>query len=467
MSFLLVIRKNRLTSVGAKDWNLKTDPCPIDVEKLSTLLCPYKTQNISTKSFHQFHLYMSSTGSFHGDHALFPANSPQIDISPWLRIKIQNHILKIDSDQMGMYPLWLYETSDVYYFTSELKALGSIKGFTYKFKDDSDILGIKKREKSFCFLKDVLNLSIHYVEIDLQSMQKVCTLKPALIFQEKWSLNPEIAKKQLRSSLLESAAEIEKTANDSTWGSFLSGGIDSSVATVLLQEKRKNLKSYTLGTKLGNEYAEAREVASELGIESHELFVSQDEALDLFNEVIWQNEVFDGLTSEILAQMKALIQFCSTKSSNIITGYGSDLLFGGMLRHKEYMEAVGITNEQELIERTYWSGEFRPFYSLSSGVELYHLYWFPLLIQTSMRIPSDLHFQAGVEKVLLRELAVESRWLKREHSFRPKIGMTNGTHFFRLLSNALNIHNTYDYPTKTAYAWEFLKNKLNAATKEK
>ncbi len=447
MSFLLVIDK--------------TSSAPDYRQRLQGLLCPYHG-SVEKRTFKNGALYLSSGGSFHGSHALFPAGTTQSSITAWLRIDLGDEVLRIGNDPMGMYPLWFFETEACSYFTSELKALSVIDGFRYRFKADEDVLAIKRRPRDFSFLEDVRNLATSAVTVDLRTREVTVARAPYLEFDQKVSITPEAAMAKLRKELEASLATSEGLPGP--WGSMLSGGIDSSVATALLASREKKFDVYTLGTPLGDEYADAQDLAAHLGLRANRIFVSEDEAPGLFETVVWQNEVFDGLTAEILAQLKGLVKVSGTSSRRLFTGYGSDLLFGGMLLHTEYMRAVGVTNEQELIERTSWSGEFRPFFHLSSGVELYHLYWHRPLVQLALNLPTPLNFKGEVQKILLRDLAVEAGWLKREHAFRAKIGMSNGTNFYTLLSRALGLGDGYAYPAKTARAWEYLKRRLTELT---
>ena len=177
-----------------------------------------------------------------------------------------------------------------------------------------------------------------------------------------------------------------------------------------------------------------------------------------FEHAVFCNEMVDGLTAEILAQLGILAAAASKNVQAVVTGYGADLLFGSMLRHQQYMKATAVDDLQSLIERTCWTGEFAPFYAWSLGVEMHHLFWNPAVMNTAFRIPPEFSFDGTEEKVLLRSMAVARGHLDRRHALRKKQAMTDGMQFNRLLSEVLGIESSHAYEEKSARCISQLKN---------
>ena len=130
------------------------------------------------------------------------------------------------------------------------------------------------------------------------------------------------------------------------------------------------------------------------------------------------------------------------------------------------MAVAGVTDLKSLIERTIGSREFSPFFAWAHGVELYHIFWHPLVMNTAFQIPFSDNFLAseslsseGVslsgsdshakDKIILRQLAVEKNLLEHQHAFRKKNTITDGTRFNQLFSTMLGLSDPYAYAEKS------------------
>ena len=112
-------------------------------------------------------------------------------------------------------------------------------------------------------------------------------------------------------------------------GAFLSGGIDSSIITTLMQEIRgdKRIKTFTVGFNTLTEAKEASETASFLGTDHTELTIGPDEYFGALKKAVYH---FD----EPVADPSALgIYFLAEEARKhvkvVLSGEGSDELFGG------------------------------------------------------------------------------------------------------------------------------------------
>jgi len=242
-------------------------------------------------------------------------------------------------------------------------------------------------------------------------------------------------------------------------GSFVSGGIDSSIACALAR-RHGAVSTFSLGTEYGDEFSPAAELAEGLGCHHEEIHLGLERARDELDRVVFQNEVFDGLTAEILVQLSVLYEASAGSCTTITTGYGSDLLFDGMLRHAAYMAAIGLSSTTELIERTRWTGEFAPFVHWSHGVGADHVFWKPSVVEQALRVPRHLCWVEGVEKHVLRRGAVVTGLLPEALAFREKKGLTEGTGAHRLLADVLGLDDPYAYGEKSLRCIERLRHVL-------
>lgn len=242
-------------------------------------------------------------------------------------------------------------------------------------------------------------------------------------------------------------------------GAFVSGGIDSSIACAL-GVRAGPVRGFSLASRYGNELADAHSLTSSLECTCEDVTLTDERVPAELERVVFQNEIFDGLTAEILIQFSALYGAAAGSCARILTGYGSDLLFDGMLRHAAYMEAVGLRTTPELIARTRWTGELAPFVHWSRGLSALHVFWDSRVIDTALSVPRELCFVDGVEKHVLREAAVRSGLLARSQAFRKKRGLSDGTGVNRLFSDLLGEPEAHAYSAKSDACVSLLRNLL-------
>lgn len=434
-------------------------PSPVDIDRLSGLLCPYQGA-IERFPFAGGELLLSSLAErCDGDATAFliPAQSARNPQTAWVSIRVSEAGVRFETDPLGMFPLWCYEDDHVLIITSEVK---SLLAFTHKIqvqlKPSGELLAFKKRPANFSPYENVRRIQPGAVLAISRNLDVTETGGLPLVYQpDAFFKNPEDSKVALTAALQCSAKSIAAVAEH--FGVFLSGGIDSSTVTALINRLRPGTNTYTLGTEFGDEYADAADLATSLNIPHAKVFAGTEDASAHFKRAIFCNETVDGLTAETLAQLSVLGQTASQGVTHIVTGYGADLLFGSMLRHELYMKVTGVDDLQSLIERTCWTGEFSPFFAWSLGLRVHHLFWDPQLMNCAFRIPFDFNYDGQFEKVVLRSLAVENGWMQHAQAFRKKYALTDGTQFNRLLSNVLQLADKHAYLQKSEHSIAMLK----------
>ena len=127
-------------------------------------------------------------------------------------------------------------------------------------------------------------------------------------------------------------------------GTFLSGGIDSSIIATLASNINPNIKSFSVrfGIDGYNELDIAKKTADELGIENIQIKVTEDEYIKALPEVV-------RLLDDPLADPSAIgIYFLSKEARKhvkvVLSGEGADELFGGYNIYKEYYSIKPFLN---------------------------------------------------------------------------------------------------------------------------
>ncbi len=435
-----------------------TDAPPRDqpgaADRLTALLCPYRGPVQRIELAHG-QLYLSSLAEITPTGVAIPARTRKNPQTAWLEIRIDDHGVHFETDPLGTFPLWYAEDDARLIVTSEVKSVLALDGFEVGFEPERWPAD-RKRPPDYSPYANVRRVSpganLH-VTPALETREQ---RRPTLDYQPAALLaSDEERQAGLDTALLASARAM--AAADGPWGAFLSGGIDSSMATALMMRSHADLRTFTLGTEYGNEYAEAEALASFLGTEHARVTATEPDAVAHFERAVFCNETIDGLTAETLAQLSVLAQAAAAGVRRVVTGYGADLLFGSMLRHQLYLQVTGVDDLQSLIERTCWSGEFAPFYAWALGIEVHHLFWDPQLMNCAFQIPAAASFDGTREKLVLRTLAVERGYMNQDHAFRTKQALTDGTQFNRLLSVGFGLGDRYAYDEKSARAVAVLR----------
>ncbi|MCA9252376.1 MAG: asparagine synthase-related protein [Phycisphaerae bacterium] len=113
-------------------------------------------------------------------------------------------------------------------------------------------------------------------------------------------------------------------------GTFLSGGIDSSLITALAAKENPNIRAYTVGMEGAPDVEMARRVASFLGIQHIVKTFTIDDMLALLPEAIYYIESYNPsmVTGAIVTYMCSKLA-AEDGAKVVLCGEGADELFGG------------------------------------------------------------------------------------------------------------------------------------------
>ena len=251
-------------------------------------------------------------------------------------------------DRPGVKPLYYYFDNDVFIFGSELKPFYVIPEFAQKKQIDVDALALffiyNYIPAPYAIWQNVKKLLPgHWLEYDIRKKQSNII--------KYWDVydfyNQPISSDKLdENAILE---ELEKLlvssfkyrlVSDVPVGIFLSGGLDSSLVTALLQKNStEKLKTYTIGfyENEENEAPYAKKIAEYLGTDHHEHYCSINDALNIIpNLPYYYDEPFAD-TSMIPTTLVSKIarQYVTV----VLSADGGDEIFGG------YSKYISITSK--------------------------------------------------------------------------------------------------------------------------
>jgi len=256
----------------------------------------------------------------------------------------QEKSLFVARDRYGIKPFHYYYDSKQFYFASELKALLQ---FPIKRELDFNTLGLYlqlnyvpgtmsmlngiRKLKPGCFAQIDSDLKItegHYYVVPFSSGGRVSGA----------DMSYEKAKKNLR-ELVEAAVERRMIA-DVPLGSFLSGGIDSSIVTACAVKHTTNLNTFSIGFKDEPYFDETRyaNLVAKAFNTNHTVFsISNDEMFaNIFDILDYIDEPFAD-SSAIAVYI--LSQKTRQKVTVALSGDGGDELFGGYNKHQAELRA--------------------------------------------------------------------------------------------------------------------------------
>jgi asparagine synthase (glutamine-hydrolysing) len=251
---------------------------------------------------------------------------------------IQNK-LTLARDQIGIKPLFYYYTEKELVFGSELKVIKEIKKKSLSINKNSIpyFLHLGYIPEPLTIYNDVCKFPAGaYWEIDLQQMSSIQqNIVKYWQLENKIAANPltnEVtAKKELKDLLINS---VEKQLiSDVPVGTFLSGGIDSSLVTAIASDLTSHkIKTFNIAIDTGkyNESAYARAVAKKLGTEHFEFDVKEKEVLELvdsllstYDEPFGDPSAFPTMIVSELAKKYVTVTLSGDGGDELFMGYGS------------------------------------------------------------------------------------------------------------------------------------------------
>lgn len=236
-------------------------------------------------------------------------------------------------DRLGVKPLYYFSFQNTFAFASEIKAL--LKSHYIKANTPVN----KKAIATFLYAGYVpgphtIYTNIHrlpsgsYAIIDKNGMQIHSYWQPEEKVQPAVKTDFTSAKKELK-ELLTSSVQY-RLISDVPFGTFLSGGIDSSLVSAIAQKVSSTpINTFSIGFKEAkfNESEYAKKVSSHLGTHHHEFTVTEKDAQELVERMM---DAYDEPYADASALPTMLVSKLARKHVTMtLTGDGGDELFMG------------------------------------------------------------------------------------------------------------------------------------------
>lgn len=265
-------------------------------------------------------------------------------------------------DRAGEKPLYISTSEGFISFASDLRVNRLLQGFNSSISKKS--LGMFLRygyvPSPYSIYEDSFKLPAGAkLEFNLSTLKinrcikiEDLAVKNKMIFSKWWEmpkiaenkLPQEEAKEQLKNTLY-NATKMQQIS-DVPVGTFLSGGIDSSLITSFIAQNSSNIKCFNIGFEFSNydESKYAKKIASHLGLTIENLMCSKELAL---NEIQNIHNAYDEPFADSSQIPTMLISRLASKEVKVIlTGDCGDELFGGYNRYllgKKYARLISST----------------------------------------------------------------------------------------------------------------------------
>ncbi|WP_066292062.1 asparagine synthase (glutamine-hydrolyzing) [Bacillus sp. FJAT-29937] len=242
----------------------------------------------------------------------------------------QDKVLFGARDPFGIKPFYYYEGIEKMYFSankksiwqSEVLNLDALQQYlTFQFVPEPDTMTnkIQKLEPGHYFTKKMDG-----------PMEIICYWKAA--FQPVLKQEAEFIR-EIQSALYQSIQM--HTGSDAPIGSFLSGGIDSTIIAAIAKEYHPDLKTFSVGFEQDgfSEIDIAEETAKRLGVDNISRIIHPEDFIKELPNIIYSLE--DPLADPACIPLYFAAKEASKHVKIVLSGEGADELFGGYNIYRE------------------------------------------------------------------------------------------------------------------------------------
>ena len=233
-------------------------------------------------------------------------------------------------DRLGIKPLYYYRDEQQVVFSSEIKGILSSGLVKAVFNNEAvdEYLANRYTRAPFTFFKEIFQVN----------PGNVLSFDSNLNVNERtyWDIPNgfNTSKTYNEDKILEafdheiSKAIKHRLVSDVPLGTYLSGGVDSSVITAITAiNKKEQINTYTIGFDEINEFNYSKVIADKYKTNHHEILMDKKEYLSKWEQLIYFKDAPLGVPNEIpLAVMSSKLKENITV---VLSGEGADELMGG------------------------------------------------------------------------------------------------------------------------------------------
>jgi asparagine synthase (glutamine-hydrolysing) len=304
-------------------------------------------------------------------------------------------------DPLGIKPLYYGNKDGGLHFASEVKALSMVTDDIHEFPAG------------------------HWFHSKL-GWQKYYSVEDSLMEELSDILGEKDAIRVIRDSVQN--AVRKRLMADVPLGVSLSGGLDSSIVSLIASQDTPGLHSFVVGVEGGEDLEASRLMAKTLGTQHHEYIYNEQNMLDVLPEVVYFLESFDPALVRSAIPNFMLARMASEYVKVMLTGEGADELYAGYSYLRRYDAPEPLQKEliyiTEALHNTNLQRGDRM--SMAHGLEARVPFLDIHSVSIALSLPSEwkLHENGRQAKALLRR-AFEGL-LPDEIVYRPKMKFSKG-----------------------------------------
>ncbi len=247
--------------------------------------------------------------------------------------------LFIARDHFGIKPFYYYaKNRKLISFGSEIKSILEDSRYNKELNNNAVYAYLQYQYNPLeeTFFKDIYKLTPgHYMRVDTKTGSYVIDEYYKFRFGKDDNMTISGAKDDINILLADSVAH--HAISDVPVGSFLSGGIDSSInASLLTKTLNSPVHTFTIGSKHINEFDSANKTVEKIKSIHHESLVSREEYMNSLAKAIYH---FDEPVADPSAILLYLMAGEARKHVTVVlSGEGADEFFGGYTIYHEYYD---------------------------------------------------------------------------------------------------------------------------------
>ncbi len=257
-------------------------------------------------------------------------------------------VLVLARDRIGVKPLYYFFDGRKFIFASEIKAIladstipreidntAFLEYFSFRYNPGDHTLfrGIKKI------------LPGHMLVFRNGLIEKKQYWN---IFENRFNESEDYLIQKLKTLLSDSVES--RLVSDVPLGVFLSGGLDSASIVAVMNEKSRDIKTFSVGFESAedSELPYARQIAEEFGTDHHE-FLMEDHHLSLLPKMVWHLDepIGDAATLPTLVISEKAKKYVTV----ILAGEGGDEVFAGYNNQRIMMQTARFDPRIKILKK--------------------------------------------------------------------------------------------------------------------
>ena len=304
-------------------------------------------------------------------------------------------------DPLGIKPLYYGKKDGGLHFASEVKALSLVTDDIHEFPAGYWYHS-KKGWQQYYALENTLQNELPDVQNEADALQAI------------------------RASVQE--AVRKRLMSDVPLGVSLSGGLDSSIVSLIASQDTPGLHSFVVGVEGSEDLAASRLMAKALGTQHHEYIYGEQDMLAVLPEVVYYLESFDPALVRSAIPNFMLAKMAAEYVKVLLTGEGADELYAGYSYLRRYEAPETLQKELVYITEALHNTNLQrgDRMSMAHGLEARVPFLDVDSVSLALSLPSEwkLHGNGRPAKALLRR-AFEGQ-LPDEIVYRPKMKFSKG-----------------------------------------